>query len=386
MSVYIHRLETRTPAHAYGQSYARDRMIEWLPGKRNRRLIRGIYDRSGIDTRYSVLPDFSPGGEPLLFRTGEGGGLIEPGTEARNDCYADHARGLAAAVGREVLAGVDGIAAGDVTHVITVSCTGFMNPGLDIHLVRELGLSPGVERYHLGFMGCYAAIPALRMAEQFCRVDPRAVVLVVSVELCSLHLQMREELDSLLANAIFADGAGAAVVSARAPAREESALVLEGFWSALAPEGADDMAWSIGDRGFNIRLSTYVPDVISANLGAVVDRMLAPSGLDRMEVAAWAIHPGGRAILDKAEDALQPPGGGLAASREVLREYGNMSSATLLFVLQRVLGGVEGSSAGPVCAMAFGPGLAIETMLLTAIPGRAPAGVRREQPYAATIS
>jgi predicted naringenin-chalcone synthase len=384
MTVHIHQLATRTPAHAYGQSYARDRMIEWLPGKRNRRLLRGIYDRSGIDTRNSVLPDFSPGREPILFRTGEGGRLIEPGTEARNDCYAEHARGLAELVGREALVGAEGFVAADVTHVVTVSCTGFMNPGLDIHLVRVLGLSAGVERYHLGFMGCYAAIPALRMAWQFCRADPRAVVLVVCVELCSLHLQLREDPDSFLANAIFADGAGAAVVSARAPAPGRGILALQGFYSALATEGAGDMAWSIGDRGFRIRLSTYVPDIVAANIGAIVDATLRNAGANRADIAAWAVHPGGRAILDKVEEALGTCDGQLGASRAVLRECGNMSSATLLFVLKRCLAGLDGPATRLLCAMAFGPGLAIETALLRAIPAR-PAGIAHsELPYAAT--
>ncbi len=166
------------------------------------------------------------------------------------------------------LNGAEGFSVADVTHIIFASCTGFTNPGPDYHIIRELGLNPGVERYTLGFMGCYAAFPALRMAGQFCEANPRAVVLVVCLELCSLHLQINDQPDSILANSLFADGAAAVVVSSRKPPPEIPAYRLQSFASALVTDGEADMAWDIGNEGFNIVLSSYVPEILGARVRA----------------------------------------------------------------------------------------------------------------------
>ena len=379
MSVYINHIETLLPPYAYDQAYARDRMIDWIPGKRARRLIKGIYNHSGIETRYSVLPDFGPGAEPVLFREDASGQLCEPSTEPRNDHYREWAPRLSVKVAQAALAHADGFQADDITHVVTVSCTGFCNPGPDLAIVQGLGLADSVERYHIGFMGCYAAFPALRMAQQFCQARPEAVVLVVCLELCSLHLQLSEEPDSLLANALFADGAAAALVSARRPTGQTPALALHGFTSALAPEGAGDMAWSIGDRGFNIRLSSYVPGIIATHIAAIVDRVLGASPWNKPDIGVWAVHPGGRAILDKVEQELELAPEQLADSRAVLNDYGNMSSVTSLFVLERLLSRKDPYGTRPVCAMAFGPGLTIETALMERVAPETPETVPVER-------
>jgi predicted naringenin-chalcone synthase len=368
MKTYIHHIEPLLPQYSYRQDYARDRMVGWMPGKRNRRLIHGIYDHSGIDTRYSVLPDFGPDANPVLFHEDENGRIIEPSTHARNRYYAECSRNMVVEAGRRALENADGFEAKDITHVVTVSCTGFYNPGPDFDLIRGLGLAESTERYNLGFMGCYAAFPAMRMADQFCQPRPDAVVLVVCLELCSLHLQFREEADSLLANSLFADGAAAVLVSARTPAADRTALSMQSFSSALATEGAGDMAWEIGDRGFDIRLSTYVPKIIEANINAVMENVLQSSSMSLDDIGTWAVHPGGRSILDKLEHALQLYAEKLDDSRQVLREFGNMSSVTVLFVLNRILNRTDLEKPHPVCAMAFGPGLTIETALLEVQP------------------
>ncbi|WP_372806908.1 type III polyketide synthase [Pontiella sp.] len=372
MKSHIHHIETLLPKFSYRQDYSSDRMVGWLPGKRNRRIIKGIYGHSGIDTRYSVLPDFGPGAEPVLFREDENGRIIEPSTQARNRYYQQCSREMVVEAGRKALANAEGFAAGDITHVVTVSCTGFYNPGPDFDLVRGLGLPESTERYNLGFMGCYAAFPALRMADQFCQARPDAVVLVVCLELCSLHLQFREEPDSLLANSLFADGAAAVIVSAREPSPDRPSLAIQSFSSALATEGAGDMAWEIGDHGFDIRLSSYVPDIIEANIKAIVAGVLQSSQLGLADIGTWAVHPGGRAILDKIEKGLKLDAGKLNDSREVLRNYGNMSAVTVLFVLNRILNRTPIDEPQPVCAMAFGPGLTIETALLELQAARHP--------------
>lgn len=367
MKTYIHHIETLVPPIHYTQEFACAKMQRWVGDESLARVVRAIYRRSGIDKRHSVLDDFAPGGNAELFREGPDGRLIEPSTEQRNRAYIRAANELSLALARNALARA-GIGAGEVTHVVTVSCTGFYNPGPDYTIVTGLGLSETTERYHIGFMGCYGAFPGLRMAQQFCLANPDAVVLVVCLELCSLHMQIKPDPDTLLANAIFADGAAAAIVSARPPVEGKPAFAIGQFMSALAPEGGKDMAWEIGNRGFNIVLSSYVPDVIAANMGQIVDDLLARRASTRDEIDLWAIHPGGKAILDKAEKVLPLRPEQLQAARETLRDYGNMSSVTVLFVLRRILDTLAPGRSGQICAMAFGPGLTIETALLEALP------------------
>jgi predicted naringenin-chalcone synthase len=376
MKSYIHHIEPVAPAHSYRQDYARDRMTGWLPGRRNRRLIHNIYDHSGIETRHSVLPDFDTRNEPVLFREDEEGRIIEPMTGERNRCFRSYAPGLVVEAGKRALEHSEGFAANDITHVITVSCTGFYNPGPDLELIHGLGLKESTERYNIGFMGCYAAFPALRMADQFCKANPDSVVMVVCIELCTLHLQFNEKTDSMLANALFADGAAAVLVSSRTPASGRPAMAIDAFGSALSPEGEKEMAWEVGNRGFDIRLSSYVPDIIAANIGAIVDRLLREAGRSLQEIETWAVHPGGRAILDRVAEALQLAPRQLEDSRDVLRKYGNMSSVTVLYVLHRILHRQERTSKHRICAMAFGPGLTIESALLEYLPSKTGAAPR----------
>ena len=373
MSVYIHHIETLVPEHGYRQEVLSAQMENWLTDPVGKRIARQLFRRAGIERRYSVLPDFTPDAERAeLFRVGPDGHRVDPSTQERNRVFIRRANELSVEVARRTLQNAGGFRAADITHVITVSCTGFYNPGPDYRIVTELGLSPSTERYHVGFMGCYAAFPALRMAQQFCQAQPDAVVLVVCLELCSLHLHVQPDHDTLLANAIFSDGVAAAIVSARAPSGRRPALALRQFFSALAPEGRGDMAWEIGNSGFNIVLSSYVPDIIAANIPGIIEDLFAGSDWLPDEVDRWAVHPGGKAILDKLETALALRPEQLAASRATLRDCGNMSSATVLFVLKNLLA-ANSADLQRICAMAFGPGLTVETGLLELVPARQPA-------------
>ena len=369
MNVYLHHLETLVPNHSHEQDYIGRKLADWSGDARTARIIRQVFRRSGIERRHSVLPDFGDGEDAVLFRWGTDGRVSQPGTGARNRCFVDRSKPLIEQVAQNAFAACGTFRAGDITHVVTASCTGFHNPGPDHDLVTALGLPPTTERYHLGFMGCYAAFPALRMARQFCLAEPGAVVLVVCAELCTLHMQLRDDPDSVLANALFADGVAAAIVSARAPAPDRPAFRLDTFHSALAPEGRRDMAWEIGDSGFNLVLSSYVPDVIALNIGAVVRDLCERSGTDASDIGTWAVHPGGKAILDKVETALALRPEQIVPSRRVLRDFGNMSSATILFVLDQILRDA-GDVPAHIGAMAFGPGLVIETATLALIPAR----------------
>jgi len=368
MNVFIHKIATYLPPNTATQDDLAVKFGEWARDPAAARVISHVFRKTGIARRYSVLPDFTEPERAELFRENEDGQLTEATTQERNRVYGRFAAPIAVDLARKLLGGKSRFRPDEVTHVITVSCTGFVNPGPDWALVTELGMASTVERYNLGFMGCYAALPALRMARQFCLARPDAVVLIVCLELCSLHMQMRTTHDSILGNALFSDGAAAVVVSSRSPAGDEPVLALDGFFSAMAPEGKSEMAWEIGNRGFNLVLSSYVPDVISANVGRIVTELLGPRDLAPRDIDLWAVHPGGKAILDKFEKSVALRPAQIEASRTVLRNAGNMSSATILFVLQRMLD--TSATSGTIAAMAFGPGLTVECGLLRLVPGR----------------
>ncbi len=348
-------------------------------GRLAKRIVATSFNVSGIDTRHTVLDELSltadPATSPVFFdRTS--GELLAPGTKIRNEVYAREAMKLFVEVARRALDADPDIDAADITHVVTVSCTGFHAPGPDYEIVRALGLADSVQRYHLGFMGCYASMPALRAAGQFCAADPNAVVLVVSVELCTLHLRSSEDPDTIVASSLFADGAAAGIVTARSFDSDVRGLRLDRFHTAIVPEGKKDMAWTIGDSGFEMILSTAVPQIIGENihdaLRPLYGEELAPAfdaGTIGDAVQHWAIHPGGRSILDRVQEKLHLTDAQLHPARETLRENGNMSSATVLFVMKRILD--DGARDGDrVSAMAFGPGLTAESALLTVVtPG-----------------
>jgi len=304
-------------------------------------------DRSGIEHRWSVLPPTADGGPPVA----EGGFYHEgfPLTGARMEIYAEAAPRLAL----EAVARLNAIAAvAGITHLIVASCTGFVAPGIDQIIAAELGLDGSVERTLVGFMGCYAAVSALRLAYHVVRSEPKARVLVVTVELSTLHLQDETEIEPLLAMLQFGDGAAAALVTA-----EPKGFGISRPFAATLDSSSELIRWTIGDRGFAMRLSGEVPGRIGEALRdpKVRGTMLggeAPSAFD-----SWAIHAGGRSVLDAVEHGLDLPEGALAESRQVLARFGNMSSSTLPFVLADLLANEERERG---IALAFGPGLAAE--------------------------
>ena len=373
MAVWIQRIDTLLPEFSFTQEEASAKMQELARDERERRLIRAIYRSSGIERRHAVIRNYDGDGPDSFFRRDPDGSMKGPGTAARNAIFASESRHLSVTLARKTLGNCPGVDAGDVTHVVTVSCTGFYNPGPDYYIVRDLGMSLGTERYHLGFMGCYAAFPALRMAARFCEADPGAVVLVQCLELCSLHLKLSGTEDMILANSLFSDGAAAAIVSAREPAPGQNAYRIGGFHSTLVPGGEQDMAWRIGDNGFDIALSSYVPKIIGANLREFIEPSLSVTGLSIADVDRWAIHPGGKSVIDQAQRCLSLRPEQVRESREVLRKYGNMSSVSILFVLAEILERQGEAGEETVCAVAFGPGLTVEMALLSVL--RAASGI-----------
>jgi predicted naringenin-chalcone synthase len=363
MPVYIHNIATSVPDCSVKQSMVREKMKQYIgrdPVKR--RILHRIYAKSGIKTRHTVVDDFrSDGHEKLFFK--DDGSLGIPSTKTRNAIYTKHAITLFTEVAKKLLSANPSIKKQDVTHIITASCTGFFTPDPAYYIVKELELSPSAGRFHLGYMGCFAAIPALRMAHSICKADPEAAVLVVNVELCSLHLQDSEEIDQLVAASVFADGAAGAIVSAKEPAKKPAYRV-ENFHTSIAEHSEKDMGWIIGNTGFEMVLSTDVPNIIESNMSSSIALLLEDYDLDLSKIVHWAVHPGGRAILDRVERSLQLKPSQIDTSRNVLSKYGNMSSATVLFVLMELLDTHSESAEERTVTMAFGPGLTIESAYL----------------------
>lgn len=358
MSVYVHQIACQVPEYAHDQDTIRQKVLQWLsPDRKTTRYVNRIYRESGIRTRYSVLPESGVG---LLA---EGGGQASASTGQRNALYTQAARKLYVNVSREVLAESKAIEPHQITHIITVSCTGFFNPGPDYEIITQLKLNPTIQRLHVGFMGCYAAFPALRMAQSICLANPDACVLIAAVELCSLHLQVRSDLDAILGGALFADGAAAVLVSSQAPAARQPAFALGQFGSTLLPDSETDMAWTIGDHGFEMVLSPQVPRLIERHLLDALHPALRRWNTSISDIRHWAVHPGGKAILDRIEAALMLENQ-LQIPRTVFRQYGNMSSVTILFVLKALLEQKPEAARESVLAMAFGPGLTMEMGLL----------------------
>jgi len=365
----IHVIETAVPPHAYHQEYAAGCMKRWVKDRTMQRMVHHVYKNSGIERRFSVLPDFQPEAVPTIFREQEDGTLTEPTTGQRNKLFEQSFPSLAREAVQKAFHAAPWIAPSSITHVITVSCTGFCNPGPDLYLAHTFNLSPSIERYHLGFMGCYAAFPALRMADQFCKANPEANVLVLCLELCTLHLQVKPTPDSLLANALFADGAAAVLISNKPLPEGHRGLSLESFATRVIPGSESDMAWTIGDRGFDMILSSYVPKILGLHARELIRDVLQSSPVALDEIADWAVHPGGKAILSALEQQMgwMPDRGALALAHRVLRDYGNMSSATILFVLAALMKECPVPSGSFIGALAFGPGLTVEFGLLSMI-------------------
>jgi predicted naringenin-chalcone synthase len=369
MPVYIHQIETGVPETVYDQNYIRDFMKEHVSDKElTKRIIHRIYSQSGISQRHTVIKDFDNDIPVPDFFESINGSLTMPSTKHRNELYIREAKKLYIDIARSTIDNCRNIDYTDITHVITVSCTGFFAPGPDYYIVKELNLSPNTHRFHLGFMGCYATFPALKMAKSICESDPNANVLIVSLELCTLHLQFREESDFLISASLFADGGGGMIVSARIPESSSGIFEMNDFTTSVAPSGEEDMAWTIGNNGFDMKLSTYVPKIIGENIISIVEPFFNVNKMDKNDIDYWAIHPGGRAIVDNVQKSLNLTEEQTVASREVLRDFGNMSSATIIFVLKNLLIKPSVRENEKVYAMAFGPGLTIESGLLTKNP------------------
>ena len=315
-----------------------------MPDKRSIKLFQRMAERAQIEHRYSFLQPHPDEGKLDVEEFYKNDAF--PDTQARMQYYERFAFTLAKRA-------LDQLDLTGTTHLITTTCTGFYAPGLDHQLIRHYGLPGSIERTNVGFMGCYAAINALKLARHIVRSEPQAKVLVLNLELCTLHLKPTGTLEEILSFAIFADGCAASIVSA-----QPAGIEIESFNSDVLAETEDLITWRVGNQGFDMHLSGKVPGAIANNLPLVMNTLL--DGYTRSDIAHWAIHPGGRTVLDAVRTGAELEEHQLTESREVLRKFGNMSSATIMFVLQTMLSNAK--KPGPGLAMAFGPGLTVESM------------------------
>lgn len=377
---FINALGTAVPEPCFSQNQIAEFMASALRfGETDRRRLGALYRSTKIDQRHTVLPDY--GRQPGAFTFYPNTPDLEPfpTVTQRMAVYRREALPLALRAVNACLKSLQAVPAGDlddepepvevseITHLITVSCTGMYAPGLDIDLVNALGLPTTVQRTAINFMGCYGAFNGLKAADAIVRAYPEARVLVVAVELCTIHFQKKSEDDFLLSNALFADGAAAALVESR-PRPDGPSLRMRQFFCDLYPDGAPDMAWHVADFGFEMTLSSYIPKLVKQGIGQLVERLLEHAGLDRDAVSLYAMHPGGKAILEAIEQALNLTPADNRHAYAVLREYGNMSSATVLFVLEKLLSELTPADAGQsVLSCAFGPGLTLEAAVMEVI-------------------
>jgi alpha-pyrone synthase len=344
---YLQRIATAVPDHDIHQSFV-DFAADMLTDPRARSIFQRLVSKSDIRHRHSCLQRERPGpGFAADAYSFYGSGRF-PTTAERMKVFEASAPLLA----RRTLDRL-ALTAGErshIRHVIVTCCTGFYAPGLDFEIIDHLGLPDSTERTLVGFMGCYAAINALKLARHFVRSQPDSSALIVNLELCTLHFHQTQDLGEVLSFLLFSDGCSAALIGS-----DPSGFAIDGFHALRLENSRDLITWRIGDMGFDMFLSTQIPAQIAKGM-----REHASAVTDGQPIDLWAVHPGGRAVLDAVEDGLALTPEALHASRCILSRYGNMSSATVMFVLQQLMQGAKSGQAG--CALGFGPGVAAEIM------------------------
>jgi len=323
----------------------------------DRRKVAFLYKHSGIKQRYSVVPDYSRSINEWKFYPHSENLEPFPSLEHRMALYNKYAPALSVDAIRNCL---NNFNPQKITHLITVSCTGMSAPGLDLQITEQLQLSKNVFRTSVNFMGCYAAIHAMKLAKMICDTTPGANVVIVCTELCTIHFQKQFNLDNASSSLLFGDGSAAVLLSNQRGSAK--ALAIKSFYSEVSYKGRDDMSWQISNTGFLMKLSAYIPQLIQEDIHALVQNAMEESGLSLGDITHWCIHPGGRKILEVIQSKLSLSAEDLSCSKSVLSKFGNMSSPTILFVLKEIMEGLHDAPAN-VFGVAFGPGLTMETFL-----------------------
>ena len=364
LGAFISSIATAVPNFQVKQ----DLIVQFLASVMNlslkdKQLLERIYKATGIDCRYSVIPDYNEHNKTLEFFPEQPQNTY-PTTSERMGLYKKNALPLALKAVNECFSKNKEIYKSEITHIITVSCTGMYAPGLDIEIIDSIGLKPNTSRTAINFMGCYGAFSGMKVAAAFCKADPKAKVLLVCVELCSLHFQNELSKSNIISNAIFADGAAAVIIEGEKDLQHSVELC--DFYSDIVPNTNKEMAWHIGDYGFEMILDSYVPKLIGAGISQFCETLLSKNMMTLEDINYFAIHPGGLNILKGCEEALSISDSKIKSSYNVLRQYGNMSSATFLFVLNDILSNTDRTNGANIFGCAFGPGLTMESVVMRA--------------------
>ncbi|MEO6136293.1 MAG: type III polyketide synthase [Ginsengibacter sp.] len=327
-----------------------------------KRKLRFLYHQSAIDKRYSVIPDYSLDANAWEFYPATENLQPFPDMELRMKWYSRTAPELSVNAIEKCID--EKINKQEITHLITVSCTGMSAPGLDLQIMEAMDLPLNIVRTSVNFMGCYAAIHGMKLADAFCKSDDNAKVLVVCTELCTLHFQKENTMDNLASSLLFGDGAAAFLMVS--DTSKLDGFKVKSFYSEVGFNGKDHMSWQLSSTGFLMTLSGYVPDLIEQDFGNLLNRALEKAEMQEEEISHWCIHPGGKRILNSIEKANNIQHDDLRYSYKVLKEYGNMSSPTILFVLKEIINSLAEKKSGVnIFGAAFGPGLTMETFILS---------------------
>ncbi|MBX3239643.1 MAG: type III polyketide synthase [Chitinophagaceae bacterium] len=351
-------IDTAVPAYKHRQQDILGFMQKVYAGSpEDNRKIQFLYHQSGVNSRYSVLGDYSRSMAEWKFYPRSENLEPFPSLEQRMAAYNKHAAPLSVDAIRKCIDGKINVR--EITHLVTVSCTGMSAPGLDLQIMDMMDMCKNIYRTSINFMGCYAAIHALKIADAICRTEENARVVIVCTELCTLHFQRELTVDNITSSMLFADGSAAALLTG--DHYPGTGLQLNRFYSEILPRGKKDMAWELSSSGFLMTLSGYIPELIKEDFERLVEKAIESSPMRKDDIAYWCIHPGGKRILDAIQKSMKLGEQDLATSCAILEEYGNMSSPTILFVLKRLL--QQAQPGKPLLGAAFGPGLTMETFL-----------------------
>ena len=350
---------TALPRYKHNQQEILDFMSRiYAYNEKDRRKLKFLYHQSGISQRYSVLADYSRPPEKWAFYPPTENLEPFPSLEKRMQVFNQFAPALSAASIRNCLQ--NNISPKEITHLITVTCTGLSAPGLDLQLMELLDLTKNIFRTSVNFMGCYAAIHALKLANAICKCEPAAKVMIVCTELCTLHFQQEATMDNITSSLLFGDGSAAVLLTGGED--KTAGFRIKGFYAEVKPKGKSDMSWALSSTGFAMTLRSYVPGLIEEDFKNLVENALLKTGISRESITDWCIHPGGRKILEAIEKSLDLPKEKLQPGYEVLNDFGNMSSPTILFVLDRIFKKAKAEKQ-TIFGAAFGPGLTMETFI-----------------------
>lgn len=352
---------TAVPAYKHKQEEILDFMqLVFALNDKDQRKLRYLYRQGGIGTRYSIIPDYSLPASSWQFYPSSENLEPFPKLEQRMQWYQQEAAQLSLKAIDNCL---ENFSDTSITHLITVSCTGMSAPGLDLELLELLQLPVTTFHTSVNFMGCYAAIHALKIADAFCKTDKKANVLIVCTELCTLHFQKEQTIDNMTSSMLFSDGSAAVLVTGN---ENQEGLTIDHFYSTVAVKGKKDMAWELSSSGFLMTLSGYIADLIEEDFNNLVTNALDTAHLNKESITHWCIHPGGKKILEAVHKSLGFMNGQLQPCYDILKEYGNMSSPTVLFVLEKMMKEGTVKKSNKIFAAAFGPGLSMETFIVSA--------------------